>query len=84
MPDPYRPLYEFLHSRFADRVVLTFGQVEDLLGFKLPVLATQDRDWWLHPDTGTDSHGRSWVLAMRTATPNLGAKTVSFERVSER
>ncbi|HUF47380.1 MAG TPA: hypothetical protein VMM93_06145 [Vicinamibacterales bacterium] len=84
MQGPYRPLYEFLRSRFADRVVLTFGQVEDLLGFRLPVAASHDREWWLHPDAGADEPGRSWDLALRSATPNLGAKTVAFERVSER
>ena len=39
MPGAYRPLYEFLNSRFADRVVMTFGQIEDVLGFAMPPAA---------------------------------------------
>ena len=35
----YRWLYEYLETRYANTVVLTFGQVEDLLGFSLPDLA---------------------------------------------
>ena len=35
----YRLLYKYLRDRFSDRLVLTFGQIEDLLGFSLPVAA---------------------------------------------
>ena len=44
----YRLLYKYLHDRFADRVVLTFSEIESLIGFALPaaafeVLATRAR-----------------------------------------
>ena len=32
---PYRLLYEYLEKRYADTVVLTLQQVQDLLGFTL-------------------------------------------------
>ena len=32
----YHGLYDYLKNRYADTVVLTFQQVEDLLGFTLP------------------------------------------------
>ena len=36
MPGKYKALYEYLNNRNANTVVLTFAQIEDLLGFKLP------------------------------------------------
>jgi hypothetical protein len=78
----YVPLYTYLENRFANRVVLTFAEIEDLLGFTLPDLARLREDWW----TGPDSHGAtpgfsdSWILANRTARPNLLALTVVFDR----
>lgn len=80
----YRWLYEYLEKRYANTVVLTFGQVEDLLGFSLPDLARTEPGWWTIPDIST-AEGRcsdAWTLASRTARPNLMAQTVTFERVS--
>ena len=51
----YKLLHKYLHNRFADRVVLTFTQIEDILGFSLPVPAWVERDWW---DAGSPPPGR--------------------------
>jgi hypothetical protein len=78
----YRLLYEYLRDRFSDRLVLTFGQIEDLLGFALPAPARVQRDWWGNSDLGADQSRQSdaWTLAGRTATVNLRAQCVTFER----
>ena len=81
MTGAYRPLYEFLNSRFADRVVLTFAQIEDLLGFPIPPSARTEIEWWTGADWPDSAHQRAWQLAKRTAGPNLRAMTVAFERV---
>ena len=81
MPDDYRPLYEFLNSRFADRVVLTFAQIEDLLGFSMPSTARTETEWWTGTDRPDSEHQRAWQQAKRSALPNLRAMTVAFERV---
>jgi hypothetical protein len=80
----YQSLYRYLENRFADTVVLTFAQVESLLGFALPDLARVHADWWASPegDAVPSSQSRSWIEASRTATPNLRAQSVTFERVS--
>ena len=80
----YRLLYEYLEHRYAMSVVLTFGQIEDLLGFTLPDVARTDQEWWTTPGPGTAEAQCSdaWTLASRTAKPNLLAQTVLFERVS--
>lgn len=80
---PYRLLFEYLDKRYADTVVLTLQQVEDLLGLALPAVALTDPAWW--SDTGPGASDTlwsdAWTLANRTARPNLRARTVTFERV---
>jgi hypothetical protein len=80
----YQPLHLYLKGRFADTVVLTFAQIEDLIGVALPDGARLEREWWADADAaGTPSvQARSWVQAHRTATPNLGACNVTFVRGS--
>ena len=80
----YLRLYTYLEGRYADRVVLTFTQIEDLLGFSLPDLARRNEEWWTIPDPATPSppYSDSWILANRTARPNFMALTVVFDRVS--
>jgi hypothetical protein len=81
----YAPLYEYLANRYADSVVLTFGQIEDLLGTTLPDIARARHEWWTSADSaaGTSSCSDAWLLAGRTAKPNLLARTVAFERRAE-
>ena len=80
----YKLLYRYLEDRFANRVVLTFSEIEDLLGFALPQEARLQREWWTNAaaDVLQPSYSDSWVMARRTAQPNLMAKTVVFERPS--
>lgn len=78
----YAPLHEYLENRYADSVVLTFAQIEDLLGGALPDTARARHDWWTNTDgvANKSSCSDAWILAGRTARPNLLARTVTFER----
>ncbi len=78
----YASLHQYLQNRYADVVVLTFGQIEDLLGSTLPELARTTRLWWgaVAATAGVPDHSDAWTLAGRTATPNLLARNVVFER----
>jgi len=82
VPNKYVPLHDYLANRYADSVVLTFGQMEDLLGCALPDSARVEHEWWTSTDRDSDKSSCSdaWILAGRTATPNLLARTVLFER----
>ena len=83
MSGTYVLLYKYLENRYADTVVLTFAEIEDLLGFALPEQARLQREWWTPAETDAGSnYSDSWVLASRTAVPNLVARTVVFERAS--
>ena len=82
VPAEYRPLHKYLNERYADAVVLKFGEIEDLLGFALPALARTQPEWWANRDAAgaPSAQARSWTEANRTAAANLTARTVMFER----
>src|SRR5688572_7302706 len=81
VPSEYLSLYTYLERRYASVVVLTFEQMEALLGFPLPAPASTDGEWWTAASPAADSHAAAWVRAGRTATPTLLARTVLFERL---
>lgn len=75
-PGKYVALYKYLDNRYANTVVLTFGEIEDLLGFMLPDVAGLQTEWW----TKAEPASCPWTLAHRTAKPNLLARSVVFDR----
>jgi hypothetical protein len=84
MTGKYLLLYKYLENRYANSVVLTFAQIEDLVGFPLPDQARCQREWWTDADGAQagPSYADAWKLASRTASPNLLAKIVAFDRAS--
>lgn len=81
VPGAYLPLHKYLDGRFADKIVLSFSEIESLLGFVLPDAASHDLEWWTNDAVEeTALQSRSWTSARRTATPNLRARNVVFER----
>ena len=77
----YMTLYTYLERRYATTVVLTFEQMESLLGFALPEPASTEADWWTGTEAPTKGFSEAWTAARRVATPNLSARTVTFERL---
>ena len=81
VPVEFRALHKYLRDRPADIIVLRLAEIEDLLGWKLPAPAHLEADWWATPVHGpVSAQSHAWSEASRTATPNLGAQTVMFER----
>jgi hypothetical protein len=80
----YRPLQKYLSERFSDAVVLTFGEIEDLLGATLPQEASLRTTWWTDAqENGVQSpQSHAWIDAHRNALPNLVSRRVRFERVA--
>ena len=79
VPREYRALFSYLDHRYASVVVLTFEQIEALLGFALPTPARTEPDWWTDI-VETQCHCAAWTGAGRTAAPNLAAGIITFER----
>jgi len=84
MSGEYSSLHTYLENRYAQTVVLSFGQIEALVGFALPDLARRDSSWWTHVDVNArhPRYSDAWTLAQRTAAPNLLAQNVVFERAT--
>jgi len=82
VPAQYAALHKYLTERYADVVTLSFGQIEDVMGSALPALARTQPEWWTTTKAQSVDHAQSdaWILAGRTAEPNLGAQIVVFER----
>jgi len=82
--EAYRPLHKYLRDRYADKVVLTFGQIEDLLGFVLPNAARVEPGWWENPTAHStpSPQSQSWMQANRTAAARLLPQVVVFERTT--
>jgi hypothetical protein len=70
---------KYLSDRYADRVVLTFREIGDLLGFGLPEAAFQ-LEWWAGTTPPRSPQSEAWRLAHRTAVVNLQARNVVFDR----
>ena len=68
----YAPVSDYVDKRYADTVVLTFREIEELLGFALPEAARSQEAWWLEALT----------VVRRSIKPNLAARIVAFERTS--
>jgi hypothetical protein len=81
VPAAYMPLYHYLNRRYAITVVLTFKDIEALLGFAPPPAALSDAEWWTGPSLSTDRHAAAWTAARRSAVPKLSAGIVAFERL---
>jgi hypothetical protein len=79
VPREYRALYTYLEHRYASVVVLTFEQIEALLGFALPRPARTEREWWTEV-VDPQHHCAAWIGAGRSAVPNLAAGVITFER----
>jgi len=79
VPREYRALHTYLEHRYASVVVLTFDQIEALLGCALPTPARTEREWWTDI-VETQRHCAAWTKAGRTAAPNLPAGIIAFER----
>jgi hypothetical protein len=81
VPGEYATLHHYLTNRYADIVLLTFDQIEGLLGCELPESARTQQEWWTGTDRDRDepSCSDAWIVAGMTARPNLLAQTVVFE-----
>ena len=74
----YDPLTAYLKRQKADRVVLSFTDIERRLRALLPKAARQET-WWNAPSV----HTRAWQVAGFAAEVSPREETVIFVRVDE-
>ena len=77
----YRALHDYLKGLTVERIELTFGEIEKILGFPLPDSARKYGAFWANHHGGTHVWATQWMDAgWRTEKPNLAAERVTFVR----
>jgi hypothetical protein len=75
----YTPLTDFLRAQATRNVRLTFGDIERVLGRKLPASARRHQAWW--SNTKTHSYAKAWMdIGWRTRALDLASESIVFER----
>jgi hypothetical protein len=79
----YSPLSRYLLKRghFTDRAVLSFAEIEGIIGDNLPFKAVRDPEWWAN--TRGSAQGRAWIdVGWEMQNVDLSKRTVTFMRVA--
>ena len=79
----YEALPQFLGLAHGAVRRMSFGEIERVLGFKLPKSAYQHEAWWSNNETG-HSHARVWLkFGWRTEAVDLTGRKVTFRRATQ-
>ncbi|MGD9543293.1 MAG: hypothetical protein AB7F41_06080 [Methylocystis sp.] len=77
----YEPLTAYLRKQPCREVRLGFGDLEKILGFKLPSSAGQHRAWWSN-NGSNNVMTKAWLSAgFRTRDVDMEKERLTFERV---
>lgn len=77
----YKPLQEHLQKSTIDYVRLSFKDIEQVLGFKLPPSARKFQAWWANEVAPRSGQQRSWLDAgWNTQQLDLSKEEVTFVR----
>jgi hypothetical protein len=78
----YAALHHHLMERTGNEWRTTFGEIEKVLGFKLPNSAHIHRPWWSNQgEQGGHSHALAWETAgWKTSQVDMSGEKVVFVR----
>ena len=75
----YQALSEYLYESWEKRIVLSYDEIEDVLGFELPASAhTVPQSFWAN--TEYHNYAKSWLALGYKAKVDVKNKNVTFER----
>lgn len=75
----YHPLFERLLFSGQGHISMTFNEIEDVIGQRLPPSARQREEWWSNSARG-HSQARAWMRASyKTARVDLASEKVEFK-----
>lgn len=77
----YDPLRRYLSRQKETTVILTFGEIESLIGRLLPKAATR-ADWWSKPAEGSPPQAAAWRDAGFSADLIAGRDRARFDRTT--
>jgi hypothetical protein len=79
----YDPLKNYLEGRRFDEVAMTFGEIERILGFRLPEKSQQHRAWWSN-NPSNSVMTKAWLAAgYRTERVDMAGRRLVFKRASD-
>ncbi len=77
----YAALHAHLNRRNGRPEMLSFEDIEAIIGRSLPLSAVKHRSFWANDNKDYHSHARSWIRAgYRVAYVDRDEKVVRFER----
>ena len=75
----YKALSEFLYENWEKRIILSYTELEDILGFSLPTSAHNlPQSYWANTEYHT--YAKSWLKLGYKAKVDAENKQVCFER----
>ncbi len=77
--EEYMVLGNHLNSLNISQVIMSFSEIEEILGFKLPesARASYAASWWANDKTHTQA--TAWLdVSWKTRKPNIVNETVEF------
>lgn len=78
----FEGLTQFLTESDADKVIMTFEEVNDLVNGELPESAFKHRPWWANRTEGRGSQNLAWQsVGWETRDVNMELDEVTFVRV---
>ena len=77
----YGPLNGFLNMQTASELPMTFREIEEIIGSKLPPSAYRHRPWWAN-EAMSHVHAKAWLNAdYHTEQVDMAGKKLVFKRV---
>lgn len=76
----YEPLTEFLRKQRADRIEMTFAEIQAVIGTKLPSSAKLYRAWWSNNPSNSVMTAAWRDAGFRSEQVDMNAGTVIFCR----
>ena len=78
----YAPLTGYLSSSGMDYILMTFAEVEEVIGDKLPRSAFEYRPWWSN-NPSNHVNACSWLRAgYKTADVDMAERKLAFRKAS--
>jgi hypothetical protein len=80
----YDPLGRHLMQQSEDEVLLTFAQIEGMIGGALPASARNHLEWWANETNPRTTHvqARAWLDAGFKTSVDLNRQRVMFRRTA--
>jgi hypothetical protein len=77
----YEPLSDFLRKQRTDQILLTFAEIERIVGFKLPRSAKEYRAWWSN-NPSNSVMTKAWLDAgFQSEQVDMESRQLVFRRV---